>query len=665
MMTSAFIRSVVPPGEPSVYDENGNNLVQGTSRAYEEGATMTLKCVSRGGRPRPQLQWWHEGTLLESHSTALPNDVDPDASSAVITVTNLNRSHFHTTYSCQAFNNNVTAPAARSVVVNMFLAPLDVLMTSNASMDERFSAERTYTVECRAIGSVPPAKITWWKNDQLVDDLPAIETFVENASISVLTFVPTREDNGVFLKCSATNPNVKVWRKEASIKLNVEYAPDVSLVLGPELKADDIKEDQDVYFNCDVDANPPIYKLVWKHNGVDIQQNVKNEIRVNGKSLVLRSVKKESMGNYSCVASNVEGDKKSNSVELRVSYKPVCKPNQKLVYGAARDENIQVVCEVDSNPEPDTFKWSFNHSQQPIPDKYYSRVDKRRGISILTFTPKSEMDFGYLTCSATNQVGSQVLPCHFQVIPAAAPYSPHNCTIGNVTTVSLEVRCREGFDGGLEQSFWLEVINSTTGSVVLNVSSQEPYFKLSKLAPGNSVQVKVYAANVKGRSQPFELEGSTLKAEKHTGPQNAFVTPLLGIAGCVSVLLIVLILGLCLTKCTAASLRKSTRRPTSLCIKEKATHASLLENHERDEKDPDLIPVKKSTGYQVLRTDSHMDEDITKSMTLPASSIQLRVSDETDLVSDDEQLSFIDRSEKLQTSSSVKDNISYVNGDNT
>lgn len=59
---------------------------------------------------------------------------------------------------------------------------------------------------------------------------------------------------------------------------------------------------------------------------------------------------------------------------------------------------------------------------------------------------------------------------------------------------------------------------------MLNVSSQEPYFKLSKLAPGNSVQVKVYAANVKGRSQPFELEGSTLKAEKHTGnvPRNSY-----------------------------------------------------------------------------------------------------------------------------------------------
>ena len=49
------------------------------------------------------------------------------------------------------------------------MAPLEVVMTSNASTDERFSAERTYTFECQAFGSVPPAKILWWKNDTLVD----------------------------------------------------------------------------------------------------------------------------------------------------------------------------------------------------------------------------------------------------------------------------------------------------------------------------------------------------------------------------------------------------------------------------------------------------------------------------------------------------------------
>lgn len=103
------------------------------------------------------------------------------------------------------------------------------------------------------------------------------------------------------------------------------------------------------------------------------------------------------------------------------------------------------------------------------------------------------------------------------IIFIAAPYSPYNCTIGNVTTVSLEVRCKEGFDGGLPQTFLLEVINFTTGSVMLNLSSHEPYFQLNKLAPGNSVQVKVYALNVKGKSAAFVLEGSTLKAEKQTG----------------------------------------------------------------------------------------------------------------------------------------------------
>lgn len=79
------------------------------------------------------------------------------------------------------------------------------------------------------------------------------------------------------------------------------------------------------------------------------------------------------------------------------------------------------------------------------------------------------------------------------------------------------MHCNPGFDGGLSQYFLLEVINFTTGSMVLNITAQEPYFKLNRLLPGHSIQVRVYAINVKGRSQPFELEGATLKAEKHTG----------------------------------------------------------------------------------------------------------------------------------------------------
>ena len=42
--------------------------------------------------------------------------------------------------------------------------------------------------------------------------------------------------------------------------------PIVSLRLGSTLSAEDIKEGDDVYFECQIKANPPWSKLTWIHN---------------------------------------------------------------------------------------------------------------------------------------------------------------------------------------------------------------------------------------------------------------------------------------------------------------------------------------------------------------------------------------------------------------
>ena len=47
-------------------------------------------------------------------------------------------------------------------------------------------------------------------------------------------------------------------------------APQVSLRLGRTLDADNIRTGHDVYFECDVKANPPALRLEWLHN-VSIQ----------------------------------------------------------------------------------------------------------------------------------------------------------------------------------------------------------------------------------------------------------------------------------------------------------------------------------------------------------------------------------------------------------
>ncbi|KAG5885936.1 hypothetical protein JTB14_027745 [Gonioctena quinquepunctata] len=88
----------------------------------------------------------------------------------------------------------------------------------------------------------------------------------ENVTISELSFVPTTEDDGKSITCRAENPNVTGLFLETTWKINVVYPPIVTLCLGSTLNADDIKEGDDVYFECHVTANPQWRRLTWLHD---------------------------------------------------------------------------------------------------------------------------------------------------------------------------------------------------------------------------------------------------------------------------------------------------------------------------------------------------------------------------------------------------------------
>lgn len=42
--------------------------------------------------------------------------------------------------------------------------------------------------------------------------------------------------------------------------------PNVSLAMGRSLRAEGIKAGDDVYFDCHVDARPPINRIEWRRN---------------------------------------------------------------------------------------------------------------------------------------------------------------------------------------------------------------------------------------------------------------------------------------------------------------------------------------------------------------------------------------------------------------
>ena len=77
--------------------------------------------------------------------------------------------------------------------------------------------------------------------------------------------------------------------------------PRVKLGLGSTLDPDSIKEGDDVYFECSIDAKPSVYKIVWKFNvswpfwalfWLHLRRGIKSSIRVTMCTLNAESVYK-------------------------------------------------------------------------------------------------------------------------------------------------------------------------------------------------------------------------------------------------------------------------------------------------------------------------------------------------------------------------------------
>ena len=95
-------------------------------------------------------------------------------------------------------------------------------------------------------------------------------------------------------------------------------APLVSLRLGRTLDPTNLHTGHDVYFECDVKANPPSLRLEWSHNGRILSADPARGVVMSSSSLVLQRVTKEAVGDYACRAVNAEGMGESNSVPLKI-----------------------------------------------------------------------------------------------------------------------------------------------------------------------------------------------------------------------------------------------------------------------------------------------------------------------------------------------------------
>lgn len=81
--------------------------------------------------------------------------------------------------------------------------------------------------------------------------------------------------------------------------------------------------------------------------------------------------------------------------------------------------------------------------------------------------------------------------------------------MANQTLVGIRVVCDSGFDGGLEQTFHMEVLSLAENIMYGNRSRDVPSFWAGQLPAGEKIYIRLYASNSKGRSTPVILQAET------------------------------------------------------------------------------------------------------------------------------------------------------------
>ncbi|XP_050691431.1 nephrin-like [Eriocheir sinensis] len=500
---------IVPPRRLAVYTEHGVEA-QSIVGPFTEGETLRLNCRAMGGSPPPAVTWWEGSTLLD-----MTSEVEtPDLVTNRLVVPALTRRDLHRTLTCHAANSNLTAPQVTTVTLDMNFSPLWVRLLSSR---DPLSAGRTYKVVCQAAGARPPATITWRLGPARLNTHSDKVSHEGNVTTSELQFTPQVRDGERMLSCEAFSPSVTTHPLVDDWLLDVHYVPEATLHVGRSLNLSNIEEGDDVYFECSIKANPWVYKVVWKHEGTELHHNITAGVIISNQSLVLQRVTRASSGNYYCVGSNIEGDGQSKAIHLRVKYAPVCREPHMSYHGAARHEKVNIPCHVDAHPRPFTYRWTFNNSGESV-EIPQDDIKVGSSSSTVSYTPTSELDYGTLLCWGTNVVGQQRRPCVFHVFPAGRPDPVHNCSSFNLSVSVVHVRCVAGFDGGLPQTFTLELREQHTDTLIANTSNVVPFLSVDDLPPGLAFRGRVYSANAKGRSEVLPIQVYTLKdvAEKRT-----------------------------------------------------------------------------------------------------------------------------------------------------
>jgi hypothetical protein len=194
------------------------------------------------------------------------------------------------------------------------------------------------------------------------------------------------------------------------------------------------------------------------------------------------------------------------TIDSRSLDAPICSQPPAVIRVISLGEDLKILCSVDASPSDVTFYWTSNLSQFRDDNFVTDGLS-----STLIFKPYAKHENDVISCWATNLVGRMKEPCLFSFISANAPSQVSDCKSINQTTSSLAIYCAAGYDGGLAQTFYLELYNDNQELIMNETNTEKPVFVLKDLSSGNNYNAIIYSTNEKGKSDNFKIKLQTLK----------------------------------------------------------------------------------------------------------------------------------------------------------
>ncbi|KAM6292461.1 roundabout homolog 2 isoform 4-T4 [Porphyrio hochstetteri] len=276
------------------------------------------------------------------------------------------------------------------------------------------------TLNCKAEGRPTPT-IEWYKDGERVetdkDDPRSHRMLLPSGSLFFLRIVHGRRskpDEGSYV-CVARNYLGEAVSRNASLEVALlrddfrQNPTDVVVAAG-----------EPAILECQPPRGHPEPTIFWKKDKVLIDDR-DERISIRGGKLMISNTRKSDAGMYTCVGTNMVGERDSDPAELTVFERPTFlrRPINQVVL---EEEAVDFRCQVQGDPTP-TVRWKKDDADLPrgrydIKDDYTLRIKKAMSTDEGTYTCIAENRVGKVDASATLTVRARpVAPPQFVVRP--------------------------------------------------------------------------------------------------------------------------------------------------------------------------------------------------------------------------------------------------------